>query len=424
MKKDSLLFAFTKTKSPVAYCILSIGMGTRDEDPKFNGLAHLTEHMLFKGTPNRSSVNISSTLEKVGGDLNAYTTKERIVLYSTTLKEDVKKAVSLIFELAFTSVFPEDELKKEKEVVYDEIITYQDSPSELLFDTFEGELFSGTPLGYSILGDRKTIDPITPDILARNLRKFFVPGNMTFTVAGDFEEGQIRELVGRELDRWHPGAVLSTSYGKVPMTSRQFAHKSFDGEGEHKLNFLEGRKFDRCEDRKLRQAHCVVGCTAYPYYERRRKAALSLISNMLGGPSSNSRLSLSLREKHALVYHIDASCVSYKDTGLFCIYFGCDKKYLDKCMKLMWKELEKFTAEALTPKTLSAAKKQMIGQLAIASDNAEAQSLTIGKSMLLTGDVTSLERIRKDIEDVTAEEILEVSREIFRKDRMSRLVFY
>ena len=424
MKNNSLLFAFTKTKSQVAYCILSIGMGTRDENPRHNGLAHLTEHMLFKGTPNRSSVNIASTLEKVGGDLNAYTTKERIVLYSTTLKEDVKTAVGLIFELAFTSTFPEEELKKEKEVIYDEIITYQDSPSELLFDNFEGEIFEGTPLGYSILGDKKTLEPITPAILLKNRSKFFVPGNMTFSVAGDFEEDEIRALVEKELEKWVAGASLSTRYGQVPMTSRPFAHKSLDGEGAFRLNFLEGKKFDKMEDRKLRQAHCVVGCTAYPYYERKKKAALSLMANMLGGPASNSRLSLSLREKHALVYHIDASCVSYKDTGLFCIYFGCDRKYLEKCMALIWKELDKFTAEPLSPRVLAAAKKQMVGQLVIASDNAEAQSLTIGKSLLLTGDVTSLERIRTDIEEVTAEDILEVARHILSRDRMSRLVFY
>ena len=395
-------------------------MGTRDEDPRFNGLAHLTEHMLFKGTPGRTSVNIASSLEKVGGDLNAYTTKERIVLYSTTLKEDVRRAVSLIFELAFMSTFPQDELRKEKEVVYDEIITYQDSPSELLFDNFEAELFGGTPLGYSILGDKKTLEPITPEILLRNRKKFFVPSNMTFTVAGDFEEDQIRNLVEKELDRWSPGAVLSQKYGEVPLTSRTFAAKALSGSGA----FLEGRKFDRMEDRKLRQAHCIMGCTAYPYYLRKKKAALSLMANMLGGPASNSRLSLSLREKHALVYHIDASCVSYKDTGLFCIYFGCDRKYLDKCMALIWKELDRFTAEPLTPRVLEAAKKQMTGQLVIASDNAEAQSLTIGKSLLLTGHVTSLEKIRKDIEDVTAEDILEVARQLIRRNRMSRLVFY
>lgn len=424
MKKDSLLFAFTKTNSPVAYCILSIGMGTRDEDPKYNGLAHLTEHMLFKGTPNRSSVNISSTLEKVGGDLNAFTTKERIVLYSTTLKEDVKKAVGLIFELAFKSTFPEDELKKEKEVIYDEIITYQDSPSELLFDTFEADLFDGTPLGYTILGDKKTLDPVTPAVLAKNRDKYFVPGNMTFTVAGDFRQDEIEAIVQKELEAWCPGAKLSQNYGKVPMTSRGFAGKMLDGEGENKLEFLEGKKFDRCVDKKLRLAHCVVGCTAYSYYERRKRAALSLISNMLGGPASNSRLSLSLREKHALVYHIDASCVSYKDTGLFCIYFGCDKKYLDKCMKLMWKELDKFVAEPLTPRVLAAAKKQMVGQLAISGDNAEAKSLTVGKSLLLTGNITSLEKIRSEIEAVTAEEIQEVAKEILSRSRMSRLVFY
>lgn len=424
MKKDSLLFAFTKTKSPVAYCILSIGMGTRDENPKYNGLAHLTEHMLFKGTPNRSSVNISSTLEKVGGDLNAFTTKERIVLYSTTLKEDVRKAISLIFEVAFTSVFPEEELKKEKEVIYDEIITYQDSPSELLFDTFECELFYGTPLGYSILGDRSTIAPITPAILHRNLKKFFVPQNMTFSLAGDFTAEQITDLVQQELERWCPGACLSTSYGRVPLTSRSFFGKYTETAEQGKSVFLEGKKFDRCEDKKLKQAHCVVGCTAYPYYQRHRRAALSLISNMLGGPASNSMLNLSLREKHALVYHIDASCISYKDTGLFCIYFGCDKKYLDKCMRLMWKELNKFTTAPLSQKKLAAAKKQMIGQLSIASDNAEAQSLTVGKSLLLTGDTISLEKIRVEIENVTAEDILDVAREILRPERMSRLVFY
>ena len=424
MKKDSLLFAFTKTKSPVAYCILSIGMGTRDEEPKYNGLAHLTEHMLFKGTPNRSSVNISSYLEKVGGDLNAFTTKERIVLYSTTLKEDVRKAAGLIFEVAFASSFPLEELKKEKEVVYDEIITYQDSPSELLFDTFEGDLFEGTPLGYSILGDRKTLEPITPATLKKSRDRFFRPGNMTLSVAGDFEKEDIVAILQKELEKWCPGACLTMSYGKVPVTSRPFAHKRLDGEGENKAVFLEGKKFDRCVDKKLRQAHCIVGCTAFPYYENRKRAALSLVTNMLGGPASNSRLSLSLREKHALVYHIDASVVSYKDTGIFCIYFGCDKKYLEKCMRLMWKEIDRFVEEPLSPRVLAAAKKQMIGQLSISGDNAEARSLTIGKSLLMTGDVTSLEKIRQEIESVTSEDILEVSRQILRRDRMSRLVFY
>ena len=424
MKKDSLLFAFTKTKSPVAYCILSIGMGTRDEEPKYNGLAHLTEHMLFKGTPNRSSVNISSYLEKVGGDLNAFTTKERIVLYSTTLKEDVRKAAGLIFEVAFASSFPLEELKKEKEVVYDEIITYQDSPSELLFDTFEGDLFEGTPLGYSILGDRKTLEPITPATLKKSRDRFFRPCNMTLSVAGDFEKEDIVAILQKELEKWCPGACLTMSYGKVPVSSRPFAHKRLDGEGENKAVFLEGKKFDRCVDKKLRQAHCIVGCTAFPYYENRKRAALSLVTNMLGGPASNSRLSLSLREKHALVYHIDASVVSYKDTGIFCIYFGCDKKYLEKCMRLMWKEIDRFVEEPLSPRVLAAAKKQMIGQLSISGDNAEARSLTIGKSLLMTGDVTSLEKIRQEIESVTSEDILEVSRQILRRDRMSRLVFY
>lgn len=419
MNKESLLFAFRRTASPVAYCILSIGMGTRDENPKYNGLAHLTEHMLFKGTPYHSSVSISSILEKVGGDLNAFTTKERIVLYSTTLKEDVKKAVSLIFELAFHSTFPKDELKKEKSVVYDEIITYQDSPSELIFDVFEAELFKGTPLGYSILGEKKSLELIDSKILSDNLAKFFVPGNMTFSLSGNFDEKEIYSLVEKELKKWRPNASLTDKYGEVPITSRPFVNKLKSG-----IPFKKGKKFNISTDKKLKQAHCVLGCTAYPYYERKKRASLSLITNILGGPASNSRLNLTLREKHALVYHIDASCISYKDTGLFCIYFGCDKKYLEKCIKLIRAQIQKFVDEPLSARALAAAKKQMIGQLSIASDNAESQCLTAGKSLLLTGNVTNFEKIREEIEAVTSESVLEVAKEILSWDRMSRLVFY
>lgn len=425
MKKEQLLFAFQKTKSPVAYCVLSVGMGTRDEASKYNGLAHLTEHMLFKGTNNRSSVNISSTLEKVGGDLNAFTTKERIVLYSTTLKEDVKKAIELIFEVAFDSVFPADELQKEKTVIYDEIITYQDSPTELLFDTFENELFASTPLGYSILGEKKTLERITPQILKKNLGKFFRPENMTFSVAGNFDEEALKELIERELQRWRPNSFLKLctegeigSLGSMaPITSRPFAKQK-------NSSITDGVLFNKQIDKNLRQAHCIIGCRAYSYYGAEKKVALSLLTNMLGGPASNSRLNLSLREKHALVYHVDASCVSYKDTGLFCIYFGCDKKYLDKCTALIKRELERFIEQPLSERALNAAKKQMIGQLSIAGDNAEARCLTIGKSMLLTGSPTSMEKMRKNIENVSAQMLQTVAKEVLRWERMSRLVFY
>ncbi len=422
-----MLVSFKKTSSPVAYCVLSTGMGTRDENPAFNGLAHLTEHMLFKGTSKRSSVRINGTLEKVGGDLNAYTTKERIVVFSTTLREDISKAVRLIFEVVFDSQFPADELKKEKSVVYDEIITYQDSPTELLYDTFEMELLSGTPLGYSILGDKKTLDPVTPEILKENLAKFFVPSNMSLTIAGDMDEKEIEVLVEKELHRWRPSCGLrmvspeerSADPDEVPVTSREFIRKNYDSKSE----LSKGNVFNKQIDKKLRQAHCMLGCAAYSYYNLKKKAALSLIANILGGPALNSRLSLVLREKHAFVYNVEASYVSYKDCGVFSIYFGCDKSYLDKCISLIRRELEKLAEEPLTPRALSAAKKQLIGQLSIASDNVEAQCLTMGKSMLLTGHGTTFDTLRSDIESLSSEELQEVAKEVLAWDRMSRLVF-
>lgn len=422
-----LLVSFRKTSSPVAYCVLSTGMGTRDENPEYNGLAHLTEHMLFKGTSRRSSVRINGTLEKVGGDLNAYTTKERIVVFSTTLREDVSKAVELIFEVVFDSQFPAEELKKEKSVVYDEIITYQDSPTELLYDTFEAELLSGTPLGYSILGDKKTLEPVTTEVLKENLAKFFIPSNMSLMIAGNFEEEQIVRLVDRELRRWRPDARIrfvspdsaSSDPDDVPMTSREYLRAEYDSRAE----LAKGNLFEKQVDKQLRQAHCIVGCCAYSYYNTRRKAALSLLTNILGGPALNSRLSLSLREKHALVYNVEASYISYKDCGVFSIYFGCDKQYLDKCLSLIKSELAKFAAEPMTSRALGAAKKQMIGQLSIASDNVESQCLTMGKSMLLTGHGVTFDTLRSDIESLTPEDLLSTAREVLDWSRMSRLVF-
>lgn len=424
---QKLLFTFIKTASPVAYCVLSIGMGTRNEDPKYNGLAHLTEHMLFKGTPNKSSIEISNTLEKVGGDMNAFTTKERIVLYTTTLKEDLKKALELVFEVAYNSSFPQDELKKEKVVVYDEIITYLDSPTELLFDTFENELFAGTPLGYSILGEKKSLEKITSSTLKKYQSKFFIPGNMTLTIAGNFEEKSLKELIGVQLRKYHKGAQLLEVTMDNPLAEREFIPLTSKEFCKAKCNCSEELAkvtlFNKTEDKKLRQAHCILGCTAYSYYNTTKRAALSLITNILGGPALNSRLSLSLREKHALVYNVEASYISYKDTGVFSIYFGCEKEYLEKCIALVKKEIDKIVNTPMSERALAAAKKQMIGQIAIASDNVEAQCLAKGKTLLLKGELVPMDALRKSIEEITPQQIKEVAAEVLDWNRLSRLVF-
>lgn len=427
MKSNKLLFTFLKTSSPVAYSILSVGMGTRNENPEYNGLAHLTEHMLFKGTPFHTSVEISNMLERVGGDMNAFTTKERIVLYSTTLKEDIAKAIRLIFEVAFSSSFPSEELRKEKVVVCDEIITYQDSPTELLYDTFENELFAGTPLGYSILGEKKTLSKISSIILKKGLEKFFVPNNMTLVVAGNFEKEMLYSMVESELKKWREGASLhflnndnlKASKSYIPLTSTAFIKQKYSAQEE----LSKGNYFNKTVDKKLRQAHCIIGCSAYSYYNSKERTILSLITNILGGPALNSRLSLSLREKHALVYNVEASYISYKDTGTFSIYFGCEREFFDKCISLIKKEIEKLIKKPMSEKALAAAKKQMIGQLLIASDNVEAQCLAKGKSLLLKGEIIPTDQLRSNIEKITPSDVQRVAKEVLSWDRLSRLVF-
>ncbi len=424
---QNLIFAFTKTTSPVAYCVLSIGMGTRNEDPKYNGLAHLYEHMLFKGTPKRTSVEISNTLEKVGGDMNAFTTKERIVLYTTTLKEDIKKAISLLFECAFTSSFPPDELKKEKIVVMDEIITYQDSPTELLYDTFENELFTGTPLGYSILGEKKSLNKISSSILKKYQKKYFTPHNMTLTIAGDFEETKIVSMIKSELQLYFKGADLEivtqdkpfVAKKRIPATSLEFICSKYNT----KTELAKGKLFNKSTDKNLRQAHCILGCSAYSYYNTKKRTILSLITNILGGPALNSWLSMSLREKHALVYHIEASYIAYKDTGIFSIYFGCEKKFLERCISLIKKEIDRIVLTPVSERALKAAKKQMIGQISIASDNAEAQCLAKGKSLLLKGEFVTNKQLREYIEAITPSDIQEVAKEVLNWNRLSKLLF-
>ncbi|MDD2241966.1 MAG: pitrilysin family protein [Bacteroidales bacterium] len=422
MNKEKLLFAFKKTTSPVAYCALSTKFGTRNEEEKYNGLAHLTEHMLFKGTEHKKSIEINSILEKVGGELNAFTTKERIVLYSTVLKQDIKKAISLLFEIAFSSKFPTDELKKEKTVVYDEIITYLDSPSEQIYDTFESKLFAGSKLGLPILGDKKTIEPITSAVLRDNLKKYFTPGNMSFTIAGDFDAQDIAAEVERELRVWRPDDAL-----KVVTASESFGGAVFAKAADEKISAAQalaaGKKFNETVEKKLRQVHCIIGCSAYSVYEKDKKMPLSLLTNILGGPASNSRLNLSLREKNALVYTVEANYILYQDTGAFSIYFGCDKPFFKKCITLIKKELERAVKEKISPRALAAAKKQLIGQLLIGNDNAESQCLTMGKSLLVSGKIRPLEETVRQINAVTPEQIQSVAKEVLKWSRMSMLVF-
>lgn len=422
----NIRFACKKVNSPVAYCALSVKAGTRDEAPEYNGLAHLTEHMLFKGTEKRTSRSINNLLEKEGGELNAYTTKEEIVLYSTVLQEDLPKAIDLLAELAFTSVFPQKELNKELDVIYDEIISYKDSPAESIYDHFETLLFKGHQLEKPILGEKRCLKKIDSNILKSFLKEHFTPQNMVFSIVGNIDKEKLEQLIKKSCNRHYQ------RIGEESIFPLFYEEGNNSANGEQAYTVSEdaiakslgtNSSFNIGLTKRNHQAHCIIGCTAYSYFNGWKRIALALLTNILGGPASGSRLNMLLREKHALVYNIEATYTPYSDTGIFSIYFGCDKSLIQKCRDLVYKELEKISSTPISEKELKSAKKQFLGQLFISQDNAEAQCLAMGKSILVFNNIYPFGQTRKQIEEITPQQLQEVAKEIFSRERLSELLY-
>ena len=442
-------FSFKRVTSPVAVCAVSTMVGTRNEEPAYNGLAHLNEHMLFKGTEKRGAASINNLLENVGGELNAYTTKEETVVHATVLKEDLRRAVELLLELLFTSTYPDKELLKEREVVYEEIISYKDSPADSIYEDFECRLFEGHPLQYPILGTRKTLSRIESSTLKEYLHKWFVPDNMAISVVADMEESQVVKIVERALRKYCPGQhcdiiresslqplVAGTVSGTAGGDTAPGGGTSCGGTaggctaggctvaGEAApLDWTPVPPFRIEINKKHHQAHCIIGTRAYSYTQERERLALALLANILGGPAMNARLNTVLREKNALVYTVEACFNPYSDTGLFTIYFGCDKPLVERSLRLVRKELERVIEAPLSSRALANAKKQLLGQLAIASDNSEAQCLSMGKSMMIFGYIEPMETTRAKIESLTAAELQRVAQEILTWDNLSILIY-
>ena len=457
-------FSFKRVTSPVAVCAVSTMVGTRNEEPAYNGLAHLNEHMLFKGTEKRGAASINNLLENVGGELNAYTTKEETVVHATVLKEDLRRAVELLLELLFTSTYPDKELLKEREVVYEEIISYKDSPADSIYEDFECRLFEGHPLQYPILGTRKTLSRIESSTLKEYLHKWFIPENMAISVVADMEESQVVKIVERALRKYCPGQhcdiirestpqplVAGTAgFGTVGGGTAGGCTAGFGtlGGGTAPVGTSCGGTVGGCTaggdtaadgatplvwtpvppfrieiNKKHHQAHCIIGTRAYSYTQERERLALALLANILGGPAMNARLNTVLREKNALVYTVEACFNPYSDTGLFTIYFGCDKPLVERSLRLVRKELERVIEAPLSSRALANAKKQLLGQLAIASDNSEAQCLSMGKSMMIFGYIEPMETTRAKIESLTAAELQRVAQEILACDNLSILIY-
>lgn len=401
-----LQFAFSRTRSQVAYSALAIKSGTRNEPEAFSGIAHMTEHMLFKGTARRTPQQISNRLEMLGGELNAYTAKEETVLYSTVLREDTAKAVDLLFELAFTSTYPQKELDKERCVVIDEINMYKDSPSECIFEEFERLLFGPSPLARPILGTTKSLKKIDSAALQAYVRENFRPENMCIAIVGNLTPQRAEKIALQAAAKYIPADYQPAPAPERPAPAALSACTRFQKEVA----------------KKNHQINCIIGTTAFSYYDPRRMD-LILLANLLGGPSANSRLNQRLREKNALVYAIDASFTQFADAGSFLIYFGCEKPNVERCITLVHEEIARLREKPLTESALRAAKKQLLGQLAVSSDNGEAQALAMAKSMLVFGEVMPDDEVRRRIEAITPESLRKVAQDVLAEDRLSTLIF-
>ena len=405
--ESGLQFAFRRTRSQVAYSALAIQSGTRNEPEALSGIAHMTEHMLFKGTLKRTPQQISNRLEMLGGELNAYTAKEETVLYSTVLKEDTAKAVDLLFELAFTSTFPQKELDKERCVVIDEINMYKDSPSECIFEEFERLLFGPSPLARSILGTTKSLKKIDSEALRDYVRQGFRPENMCIAIVGNLTPQRAEKIARQAASKYIPADYVPAARPARPAVPAELPVPP---------------RFEKEVAKKNHQINCIIGTTAYSNYDERRMEMV-LLANLLGGPGANSRLNQQLREKNALVYAIDASFTQFADNGSLMIYFGCEKPNLDRCISLVHGELAALRDKPLSERALRAAKKQLLGQLAVASDNGESQALSMAKSMLVFGDILSDEEVRRRIDAITAESLQRVAASVLAEERLSTLIF-
>lgn len=400
---SDIKYAFKHISSPVAYCALSVKVGTRDEDIPLNGIAHFTEHMIFKGTAKRSANTINNFLEKLGGELNAYTTKEETVIQATVLKEDLSSAVELLADLAFNSTFPQKELVKEREIILEEISSYRDTPSELIFDDFDEYIFGRHPLSKPILGTPGSIKHIGVDEIKSFTSKYYKTNNMSFSIVADILPEKGIKLVNRYF----------CSKGDKLMDDTKSTGVYDVKEFEPKLKILS---------KKTHQSHCLIGAKAYTLYQDDR-LPLSLLTNILGGPALNSRLNQILREKYGLAYTVDATYTPYHDTGLFTIYFGTDKNNVDRCLELVDRELSVIMQKEISPYQLKAAKKQLLGQLAISMDNAESQCLSMGKSLLVYGKVESMDNISEKVGQITSKQLNDVAKKILSPDNLYFLIY-
>lgn len=385
--------------SKVAYCGFAINAGTRDELEDEHGMAHFVEHMIFKGTEKRSALRIMNYIEKVGAEINAYTTKEETVVYSAFLKEDFNRAADLLADIVFHSVFPQREIDKEVNVVLDEIMSYEDNPSELIFDDFEDMIFSGHSLGRNILGNPETLKTFNTEKILSFTKRYYHPSNMVFFVQGDINFNRIIDYV-EKLTKGMSSSSVVIHRTPPPAYMTQNITMSKD----------------------THQVHVIMGNRSYAASDEKR-TALYLLNNILGGPSMNSRLNMALREKRGLVYNVESNLTSYTDTGVFGIYFATHPRYLDKCISYITNELIWVSSSEIAPHILDSAKRQIIGQIGVASDNNENNALNMAKTFLHYNNCETPETIFERIRSVNPYDIKMVASEVVNYELLSSLTY-
>jgi predicted Zn-dependent peptidase len=396
---NGMRLAHGRIPGVVAHCGLVINTGSRDETIPEHGMTHFIEHMLFKGTKKRKAYYILSRLEDVGGELNAYTTKEETAVHASFIKEDYERAVEIISDIAFNSVLPEREIEKEKDVVIEEINSYLDNPAELIFDDFEELIFADQPIGHNILGTLSTVKSFTNNTLSEFISRNYNTDQMVFCSVGNISDEKILRLFRKYFGEV-PGnkrserSVLPWTYKPVTVT----------------------KKMDTFQN------HCIIGNVAYTLKDERR-LAMFLLNNILGGQGMNSRLNMSLREKNGLAYNVESSYNPYCDTGEFSIYFGTDNHHLERSIRVTLNELSKLRTKELGSIQLSKAKNQIKGYLARGYENHENLMLSFGKSLLVFDRIESMEETCNKIDRITSSELLATANEIFDPGKLSMLIY-
>ena len=384
---------------PVAHCGLMIMAGSRDEKPEEEGLAHFIEHVLFKGTHKRKAFHILSRMEDAGGELNAYTDKENTVIYSSFLTPDYGRAIDLIFDIGFNSIFPEKEIQKEKEVIIDEINSYKDSPSELIFDDFESLLFPEHSLGMNILGTPEKVKGFNRQNVLDFIAREYGSNRMVLSSVGNISTKRLKAMLEKHTAHLQLKESVMHREQPAPLITQ---HQEFE-----KSNF---------------QTHAIIGTRAYKANSKNSRS-LHLLNNILGGPGMNSRLNLNIREKYGFTYNIESFYNPYSDTGVFGVYAGTDPETIGKTIKLVERELKKLREKPLGTMQLTKAKRQILGQIAMGQENNASLMLALGRSLLMFNKIDTFEQIKDKIEGITAQDLQDVANEILDHGKLSTLVY-